>query len=434
MAAIGLFFAAVSFAQMQPELWQPLGARLLAAVTDGDAAKTRALLDEWKGTGKPWPLGPQGEPLLFLAIEGREKTHPEIIEFLLGSGADVNARGPLGMTALHWAAANGYVERTEQILKHHPRLEATDDRGRAPLLVAHSDAAEKLLAAGASVLATDRDGMSALHYAAQSGTRHLDILFKAGFPIVDARSNAGVTPLHVAAVEGTESAARWLLDHGADLNAAVAADVDYLPHNLAPGYGCEIRMRRGATPLRLASIQNAKERRSSGRYRPVFELLSERGAKSAFFDEKTLTVVSALGVIPFAIAFFAALPFLDARVTGWHALAQRFAAVGEPARVNAHQNGGVGSVGLVYLKGLMRAAADERGFYFAFPKFLSAGHPPLHIPWSEMRVMSDKTLLGMRVVQLQVGEPKVSRIYLRGGVADSVIDRLRQEENQRLES
>jgi len=56
---------------------------------------------------------------------------------------------------------------------------------------------------------------------------------------------------------------------------------------------------------------------------------------------------------------------------------------------------------------------------------LSAGHPPLLLPWSKLRVLSDKKLLGTRLVHLQVGEPKIAKIYLRGGVADAVVDRLR---------
>jgi ankyrin repeat protein len=40
-----------------------------------------------------------------------------------------------------------------------------DEYGRTALLVAHGDAAEKLLAAGANLRATDKDGMGPLHYA-----------------------------------------------------------------------------------------------------------------------------------------------------------------------------------------------------------------------------------------------------------------------------
>ncbi len=96
----------------------------------------------------------------------------------------------------------------------------------------------------------------------------------------------------------------------------------------------------------------------------------------------------------------------------------------KPADVHARQNGGVGTVGLIHVKGLMRAAANDNGLYFAFPTFLSAGHPPLQIPWSEIRVVSDRHLLGTRVVRLEVGQPKLVRLYLRAGIADAVAERL----------
>ncbi len=39
-----------------------LGMALVAAITDGNVAKTRVLLGEWKATGKPWPTGPDEKP------------------------------------------------------------------------------------------------------------------------------------------------------------------------------------------------------------------------------------------------------------------------------------------------------------------------------------------------------------------------------------
>jgi len=99
---------------------------------------------------------------------------------------------------------------------------------------------------------------------------------------VDARSKAGVTPLHIAAIEGVESAAAWLLDRGAKLDAAVASDYEYLPHKMAPGYGNEMRLKRGSTPLRLASLQHGTTKWSSGRHRAVLELLKGRAGKGWF--------------------------------------------------------------------------------------------------------------------------------------------------------
>ncbi len=79
---------------------------------------------------------------------------------------------------------------------------------------------------------------------------------------------------------------------------------------------------------------------------------------------------------------------------------------------------------MIHVKGLMRAAADGDGLYFAFPTFLSAGHPALEIPWSEIRLVSDGHLLGTRIVRLEVGQPKLALLYLRGGIADAVTERL----------
>jgi hypothetical protein len=108
-------FLSMSSGDAQTEAKDSLGAQLVTAVVEADVAKARTLLAQWKTTGKPWPSGPEAKPLLFLAIEGREEAHPAMIDLLLEHGAQVATRGPLGMTALHWAAANGYTERTEQI-------------------------------------------------------------------------------------------------------------------------------------------------------------------------------------------------------------------------------------------------------------------------------------------------------------------------------
>jgi hypothetical protein len=95
--------------------------------------------------------------------------------------------------------------------------------------------------------------------------------------------------------------------------------------------------------------------------------------------------------------------------------------------VNRHQNGGVGLIGLVHLRNLMRAAATDEALYLAFPKMLSAGHPPLLIPWPQLRITDDKTIFGSRVLTLQAGEPKIARVTLRGGIVPEVAARLAKE-------
>jgi hypothetical protein len=296
------------------------------------------------------------------------------------------------------------------------------------LLVAHSDAAEKLLAAHANWIALDKSGNNSLHYAAEDGPRHLELLFRAGFNVVDARNNAGLTPLHFATLAGNTESARWLLDHGANPNAVTAATYDYLPLNFYPGYGNETHVPAGMSVAGIAAMRHDDTKWSSGRHRAVKDLLQEHGATIPWRPSPVLTAFFTLVMVAFFIAFITGIFFLDARMTGWRALAQRFPAAGEPPSIYKRQNGGVGLIGLVQMRNLLRAAATDQGLYLAFPKMLSAGHAPLLIPWSQLRINDDKTIFGIRILTLQAGEPKIARVTLRGGIAESVAKRLSAEE------
>jgi hypothetical protein len=59
---------------------RPSSEELVAAVREGNFPKTEGLLKQWRATGQPFPFGPDNKPLLFLALEGREKSHPDIVE------------------------------------------------------------------------------------------------------------------------------------------------------------------------------------------------------------------------------------------------------------------------------------------------------------------------------------------------------------------
>jgi hypothetical protein len=41
-----------------------------------------------------------------------------------------------------------------------------------------------------------------------------------------------------------------------------------------------------------------------------------------------------------------------------------------------------------------------------------------------LRIKDDKTILGIRILTLQAGEPKIARLMLRGGIASEVAARL----------
>ncbi len=370
-------------------------ARLLKAVHDDQIGTAAALIDELQAAKQSLPTLPDGRTLLHIAAENASAG---MITMLLAHGLDVNVTDSLGRTALHRA---------------------------------HSLTAPALIDAHANWVALDSLGNTPLHYAAEQSAASCAILVDKGLP-VDARNNAGLSPLHFATLSGEKSAVEYLLDHGANINAKTLAAYDYLPWWLDADANKPRRIAAGRTPLDVARLMHAENKWSSGRHRAIVELLEARGgtanARVQAFAPKRLIYI-AISIASLFVMLWGLL-LLDARVTGWHALAGRFVAQSTPANINAHQDGGVGRLGLVHLKSLLRAAATDDGLYIAFPGWLSAGHPPLIIPWSELTIASDKSLLGIEVLELRAARdgaagPPGELIVLRGGIVPEVRNRLR---------
>ena len=114
------------------------------------------------------------------------------VQALLKQKVDVNAAQGDGTTALHWAAFNDNL-----------------------------DLAKTLLAAGANVKATTRDGaITPLMMACRNGSAPMiELLLKAGAN-PNSSTATGTTALMMAASSGSADAVKLLLDHGANVNAA----------------------------------------------------------------------------------------------------------------------------------------------------------------------------------------------------------------------
>jgi uncharacterized protein len=112
------------------------------------------------------------------------------VQALLKQKVDVNAAQGDGTTALHWAAFNDNL-----------------------------DLAKTLLAAGANVRATTRDGsITPLMMACRNGSAPMiDLLLKAGAN-PNSATVTGTTALMMAASSGSADAVKVLLDHGANVN------------------------------------------------------------------------------------------------------------------------------------------------------------------------------------------------------------------------
>ncbi|XP_039586872.1 serine/threonine-protein phosphatase 6 regulatory ankyrin repeat subunit C-like, partial [Passer montanus] len=100
-----------------------------------------------------------------------------ILELLILSGANVNAKDTVWLTPLHRAAASRHEKALQLLLKHSADVNARDKHWQTPLHVAAANRATKCVEALVPLLSTvnvaDRTGRTALHHAVHSG--HLEV-------------------------------------------------------------------------------------------------------------------------------------------------------------------------------------------------------------------------------------------------------------------
>ena len=155
----------------------------------------------------------------------------EIVELLIGKGADVNAKNNLHKTPLY------YAEReTIDLLRKHGgkrgyelKAEATQPEpttAKAPDISIHKaaedgniEAVKQYLDGGADVNAKDKLGWTPLNHAAEGGHKEIIELLIANGADVNAQNKGGYTPLHTAILNDETEIAELLITKGADVNA-----------------------------------------------------------------------------------------------------------------------------------------------------------------------------------------------------------------------
>jgi ankyrin repeat protein len=175
-------------------------------------------------------------PLWLASLNGNAGT----IGMLLEAGADAASSSTDGETALMVAARTGRIEAVNALLARGVDVNVKENwRGQTALMWAaaegHAPVIEVLVARGADVNARSNGGFSAILFAAREGRiAAVEALLKAGAdmndslpvrrrpnaPAAPATPEAGVNVFLLAAANAHYELAAWLLDRGADPNAA----------------------------------------------------------------------------------------------------------------------------------------------------------------------------------------------------------------------
>lgn len=128
-----------------------------------------------------------GETALHFAVRGgREGGNTKMVEKLLGYGVDPNIRNKLGQTALHQAIESKMMDMALEVIERgtdktspHPlKPDTSDEQGYTPLICAAKhgmvNVVRSLARTGANVNAKNKDGWSAVRWAAKNS--HLQVI------------------------------------------------------------------------------------------------------------------------------------------------------------------------------------------------------------------------------------------------------------------
>ncbi len=201
--------------------------------------------------------------------------HSACVELLLRNGVSADSTAENKNTPLHAAAGAGQAECVALLLRHGADFTRTDNHGKTPLNLASAakhDAAARKLAIAENLLKKGfkpADYSEALHTVAVAGEHGtLSLLLEAGADVNHADKN-GLTALHKAAETRYVTCVKKLLEAGADPNrisdtdttplivAAAAGHSDNLRALLAAGAKAELSTKSDTAAT--AAIKHEKE-------------------------------------------------------------------------------------------------------------------------------------------------------------------------------
>lgn len=123
--------------------------------------------------------------------------------------------------------------------------------------------------------------------------------------------------------------------------------------------------------------------------------------------------------------FFAGLLVVIAKVGGWTKLAEKFPADREPDEATCFR-GQFLQIGWCGYNGCTTIRVSPDGLYLAvWPIFVA--HPPILIPWSELRVFQERRRRWFAAAVVEVGIPTIAKLELPLSVVDAAREWLRTD-------
>ncbi len=235
--------------------------------------------------------------------EAARRGDAEAVVELLAAGADANAPDRDGTPALHWAVRVGDRATAERLIHAGADVNAESRYGVRPLqlAIAAGDGAltRWLLESGADPAAVDHAGEPPLLQVARVGAADVAVALLQHRVTVDVRdASFGQTALMLAARHGHVDLARVLIDAGADVDAATAAEE---PPRFIPPSESPPGLSRGIGIVRAGWPEDRGKRFPAGGSKTallyatreghfdVVRLLVERGADLERADDNGVT-------------------------------------------------------------------------------------------------------------------------------------------------
>jgi len=221
---------------------------------------------------------------LIAAISGGE---PEVADFLVQRGADVNLQTKRGLSALMWAADIEHPGLVSSLIGRGADVNAKSAEGLTALMISAgktgtTEIAQLLITAGADVNIQKNDGKNALMLAINKKNPEMARMLLEKNADVNLKTQQGWTALMSAALRGDPDIVESIIHRGADLNsvtnenrgtALLAALTAGNPKNaevlIGAGADINLKLKDGTTALMMAS---------DGGQAAIVKLLIEKGA------------------------------------------------------------------------------------------------------------------------------------------------------------